>query len=382
MDTSSEPSSHSTITPRGDQRLLAPEPPRAYRSERFLAAIEPYERIYLISHVNPDPDALASMLGLIALIRAKQPGKIIQPVYEGMIARAENQMMVQLLEIPLLPLEQVDLDDQMALVMVDTQPRAGQADYEERPPTVVLDHHETPGDLTEVTFVDLRPDLGATSTIVAGYLIEQGIPPTPSLATGLLYGIESETTGFPREASPQDDGALAWLFPRADKDLLARIRNPKLPLSYFAIYQHALAHSRLHENLVFIWCGEVPQPDIIAEIADFLVKFDQVAWAVSVGVFEGQFKVSARVSATGARCGHHLREALLGLGPAGGHDKRAGGVVRISELGHSDLDSGVRLIRDRILEELGIRDHEGRQLLSLGTKDEDGIPPGATPKVG
>ena len=86
-------------------------------------------------------------------------------------------------------------------------------------------------------FSDIRTHLGATSTMVTGYLIEQRVVVTPQLATALLYGIESETTGYPREASSLDDGALIWLFPRADKDLLAQIRNPKLPQSHFATFQ-------------------------------------------------------------------------------------------------------------------------------------------------
>ena len=91
-----------------------------------------------------------------------------------------------------------------------------------------------------MAFLDIRPHLGATSTMVTGYLLEQDLAVSRILATALLYGIESETTGYPREASPADDGALVWLFPRADKDLLARIRNPKLPRSYFATFEHAM----------------------------------------------------------------------------------------------------------------------------------------------
>ena len=40
-------------------------------------------------------------------------------------------------------------------------------------PHVVLDHHETGGVLTGVLFRDIRPHLGATSTMVTGYLLEQ-----------------------------------------------------------------------------------------------------------------------------------------------------------------------------------------------------------------
>ena len=44
-----------------------PQPPsieRRSRSERFLATIAPFPSVVIVSHVNPDPDALASMLGI------------------------------------------------------------------------------------------------------------------------------------------------------------------------------------------------------------------------------------------------------------------------------------------------------------------------------
>ena len=163
--------------------------------------------------------------------------------------------------------------------------------------------------------------------MITGYLLEQRVMVTPSLATALLYGIESETMGYPREASSLDDGALIWLFPRADKDLLARIRNPKLPQSHFATFQSALANAFLYDKLIFSWCGVVTQPDIIAEIADFFIRFDQVDWSLAAGVFDHQLKLSLRASQLGGRAGEVLQAVVNGMGNAGGHDKRAGGAV-------------------------------------------------------
>jgi nanoRNase/pAp phosphatase (c-di-AMP/oligoRNAs hydrolase) len=183
------------------------------------------------------------------------------------------------------------------------------------------------------------------------------------LATALLYGIESETSGYPRESSPQDDGALVWLFPRADKDLLAQIRNPKLPLSYFATYQHALSNAFLYNDMVVCWCGKVPQPDIIAELADFFVRFDQVHWAVCVGHFEQLLKISVRVSHIGARAGEVLRTVVNGLGTAGGHDKRAGGAILLPDTRPETIDALLRTIRERFLKELQIDAHHGRRLV-------------------
>src|SRR5690606_26956226 len=153
---------------------------------------------------------------------------------------------------------------------------------------------ETGGDLEGTLFQDIRTNMGASSTIIVGYLLEQKVVIPPSLATALLYGIESETLGYPREATSLDDGALVWLFPRADKELLARIRNPRLPQSHFATFQRALSNAFLYRDLIVAWCGEISQPDIVAEVADFFARFDQVNWVLSVGLYEDGLKLSLR----------------------------------------------------------------------------------------
>ena len=345
------------------ESALEPATLRIHRSERLLATLAAHDRIVLVSHVNPDPDALASMMGLQALFAAKLPGKQVILTVDGIIARAENQAMADLLRIPLERVDSVPILAGTAVVMVDSQPHTGRRGSESATPLVVLDHHETPGRLDDVKFLDIRPNLGATSTLVTGYLLEQDVAVSKRLATALLYGIESEVSGYPREASPADDGALVWLFPRVDKDLLARIRNPKLPRSYFAAFQNALTNAFLYRDAVICWCGDVSQPDIIAELADFFIRFDQVAWAICLGSYDGLLKISARTDYIGGHCGEVLREAVDGLGSAGGHDKRAGGAIPLDVDGKRSRDELLHLLRGRILSRLNISDTTGRRFL-------------------
>lgn len=336
---------------------------RRTRSGRFLAALEPFDDVVLVSHVNPDPDALASMLGLEALIEHRRPEMAVTLTIDGRIARAENQAMVDLLGIRLVPVERARVGPRTAVIMVDAQPHSGRPTGAGSRPHMVLDHHETPGQLEGVIFRDIRPNLGATCTIVTGYLLEQEVRVTRRLATALLYGIESEAAGYPREASPADDGALVWLFPRADKDVLARIRHPRLPQSYFAAFQHALANAFLYQGVVVSWCGVVPQPDIVAELADFFIRFDQVDWALAVGLFEGSLKLSLRSDHIGGHCGDLLRDVVDGLGSAGGHDRRAGGMITVSSPDPDTIESLLTTIRQRFLAHLQIDEYAGRRLL-------------------
>ncbi len=334
------------------------------RSDGLLAAILPFDRVVVVSHVNPDADSLASMLGIQALVEFSQPGKPVILTVDGMIARSENRAMVELMSVPVVPVETVVTDPDTAVVMVDTQPHTGRRYSEAAMPQVVIDHHETGGVLAGVLFSDIRMHMGATSTMVTGYLIEQGVAVTPELATALLYGIESETTGYPRESTSLDDEALIWLFPRADKDLLAQIRNPKLPQSHFATFQTALANAFLYDKLVVAWCGTVTQPDIVAEIADFFVRFDRVDWSLAAGVFENRMKLSLRSGWLGGRAGEILNTVVNGLGTAGGHDKRAGGAVTLPDLGAETQEALLRTIRQRLLDHLKIDEQQGLRLLN------------------
>ena len=342
-----------------------PEPilARQPRADRLLASLAPFSRIVLVSHINPDPDALGSMLGLKALIEHGLPGRSVVLTFDGMIARAENRALVDLIPVPVVPVASVRIDEATAVVMVDSQPHTGRRASESAVPRVVIDHHETGGVLTGVDFRDIRPHLGATCTMVTAYLLERHVAVTPRLATALLYGIESETSGYPREASALDDGALVWLFPRADKDLLARIRNPKLPQSHFATFQHALANAFLYRDVVMSYCGAVSQPDIIAEVADFFVRFEKVNWALSIGLFDDMLKLSVRVSQLGGHSGEVLRVVVDGMGTAGGHDKRAGGAIPLNDTSAEAIDAILRTVRRRLLAELGIPEESGHRLL-------------------
>lgn len=349
----------SKLVPRPD----TPPAQRRRRSDRFLATIEPFDRVVLVSHVNPDPDALASMMGLRALIGHEMPGKLVLLTRDGILARAENQAMVELCQIPLVPVEEAPRGSGVAFVMVDSQPRTGRRASEDITPVAVLDHHETGGSLDGVLFRDIRPNVGATTTIVTGYLLEHGVAIDRLTATSLYYGIDSEATGYPREATPADDGALAWLFPRADKDLLARIRNPRLPQSYFATVQHAMANAFVYGDLLMAWCGNVPQPDIIAEVADFFIRYDRISWAVAIGLYEDQLRLSARVNRLHDHSGDILRAVVDGMGHAGGHDRRAGGAIPISDQSPEAIHHLLRTLRQRLLDQLGLADQEGHRLL-------------------
>jgi nanoRNase/pAp phosphatase (c-di-AMP/oligoRNAs hydrolase) len=336
-------------------------PPR--RSDRFLAGLQDATSVTFVSHVHPDPDSLGSMLGLAHLVETCL-GKRTRLTRDGLISRAENKAMVELLDIDLIPIEQLTWHGGEALVMVDSQPNTGRHSLDPTVPLyAVIDHHETPGDLEGIPFVDVRKGMGATCSIVTSYLMEQDVGLPPYLATGLLYGIETELAGYPREASTLDDSALLYLYPLADKDLLARIRNARLPQSHFEGILRALQSSFIYDRLIISWINELPQPELAAEVVDFLIRFEEIDWAVCAGVYQDKLILSVRTAVEGARAGEMLRQVVGRMGRAGGHDRRAGGTLYLNSTSASAVEQVQSKLRRRLLRALHIDECRGQRLV-------------------
>jgi nanoRNase/pAp phosphatase (c-di-AMP/oligoRNAs hydrolase) len=351
--------------PGGVRPAAATTSRRTRVSDRFLSELKDASRVTFVSHIHPDPDALGSMLGLAHLVETVmcKPTRITR---DGPIGRAENRLMVEALRLELEPIESLTWVKDEAVVMVDSQPKTGRHSFGENVPiAAVLDHHETPGELAGVPFVDIRRNVGATCSIVAKYLIEQEVIPSRVVATALLYGIDTETSGYPREASALDDEAVMFLYPHADKNELARIRNARLPLSHFEALVFALQTTFVYDRLIISWVSELPQPDLAAEVCDFLIRFEEVDWAVCAGVHNESMVISVRSALADANAGELLRGVVGRMGKAGGHDRRAGGCVRLTSTASSAVEEVQAELRRRLLKALKIDECRGQRLVPL-----------------
>jgi len=284
---------------------------------------------------------------------------------DGHISRAENRAMVDLLDLDLVCIDDIVWQPGEAVVMVDSQPNTGRHTFDpELPIYAVLDHHQTPGDLDGIAFTDIRCGLGATCSMVVQYLMEQEIAVPPQLGTGLLYGIESELCGYPREASALDDSAIQFLYPLADKDLLAKIRNAPLPQAYFECVLQALQSSFIYDKLLISWVNELPQPEMAAQVVDFMIRLEEVDWAICAGVFEDQLILSVRTTQARGRAGEILRLVVGKMGRAGGHDRRAGGFVQLPSTATTAIEQVQSELRRRLLKALHIEECRGQRLVS------------------
>lgn len=339
----------------------------ARRSDRFLAGLEQFHGVTIVSHVHPDPDGLGSMVGLAHLIETCV-GIPVQITQDGPICRAENKAMVATLDLQLTPIEKVSWSDGQAVVMVDSQPKTGRHSFNgEATIYGVIDHHQTPGDLDGIPFLDIRRSVGATCSLVTRYLTEQEIAIPEHVATSLYYGIETELSGFPREASAIDDAALHALFPLINKDDLAKIKNAPLPEMFYETLLQALQSSFIYDKLLISWINELPNPELCSQVVEFLIRHEEIQWAICAGIHEDRMVLSVRTNVSHAQAGEILRNVVQKMGGrAGGHDRRAGGFIPLPSTSSNAIEQVQSEFRRRVLKVLQIEETRGRRLVSRG----------------
>ncbi len=309
-------------------------------------------RWLVLTHDNPDPDALASALLLSRLLRITFRLRVTA-AYGGLVGRAENREMVRALKLRFSHIRHLNLKKYAHFALVDTQPRTGNNQLPSGiHPTIVIDHHPIRKATTVVAFHDIRPNYGATATILAEYMTAAGLRIPHSLATALVYAIRSETQDFAREFVGHDKAAYDHFFSLADHRLLAKIQTPRLPLSYFGNLHEALEKLECVDSLIVSHLGRVEQPDIVPELADLLLRMEGKTWSLATGLFEERIYLSIRTTNPRADAGTLMRRLIGRRGKGGGHGRTAGGWLDATKLSDEDTVRAQRDLAARLAREL------------------------------
>ncbi len=315
----------------------------------------------VVMHDNPDPDAIASATALVAIAEATDCEA--EPCYYGDITHQENRALVNLLEYDLTNLEpDEDLSRFAGFALVDHS-RPGVNDQLPRDTNIdiVIDHHP-PREPIDATFVDLRSDVGATSTLLADYIDRLGLTPSQSVATGLLYGIRIDTKNFSREVSVEDFEAAAFLLPYVDTATLERVESPSISVDTIETVGRAIRNRQVRGSVLTTCVGRLRSRDALAQAADRLLGLEGVSTTLVYGYRDGTIYASARTRGTDLDVGETLREAFSQIGDAGGHADMAGAQIPLGLLGSADEESGAELtaiiedvVNDRFFETLRSR---------------------------
>jgi nanoRNase/pAp phosphatase (c-di-AMP/oligoRNAs hydrolase) len=357
------------------------EPPSSsFDLDRAIAGLAGRRSLLIYTHDNPDPDSLAAALGLQRFAE-HELGVTATVTYGGIVGRAQNRAMVENLKMPLTPIERIDLTLFDTIALVDSQPETGNNSL----PVghridIVIDHHPLRPASARAAWCDIRPALGATSTIVFEYLRQRAVPIDTALATAFFFALRTETRDLGRESTEAERHAYLELVPLVDHSLLYRMTHPKVPRAHFAALDRALRSALVFGDVVAVNLGALGYPDLVAEIADLLLSYEGARLVLCMGQYEQSPYMSLRTEADNARAGSVMRQVVGNDGAAGGHGTMAGARLFARVSSEAQLAVTFKDMVQRLLAALGHATMPGDPLLSLpppsGGKTWSGRAPG------
>ena len=340
----------------------------AHRGERHAIVMQDY----------PDPDAISTAWA--HQLMAAKYGVECDIIYEGRISHQENLALVQLTELEMVRYsEGYHLDQYKGTVFVDNQGTT--AALTDRfaavgvKPIVIVDHHEKQ-DRIQAEFTDIR-QIGATATIYTEYIREGLLELNKSdethvkLATALMHGIRSETSGLIR-ARAEELEAASYLSRIADSSLLEDILSVKRSKTVMDVIRLALENREIRESYSISGVGFLRSEDrdSIPQAADFLMTEENVHTAIVYGIIlKGDREMvvgSMRTSKVTLNPDEFLKEALgtteTGRHYGGGRRGAGGFEIPIGFLAGIADDELVRmkwrlydeLIKKKLLSKIGV----------------------------
>ena len=292
------------------------------RVQQYQRYFSDADRVLILLHNDPDPDAMASGLALRNVLRRTKTTAIIGAI-QG-VTRPENLRMVNLLDIHVEPVTAESLKEYDRLAMVDVQPHyfGGLIDRVD----LVIDHHpEQPG--YTAVFKDIRADYGSTSTILTEHLRAVDVNISERTATAMLYAIKSDTLFFNRQANRVDIEAFSYLYPLADAALIRKMEGAEITLERLDYVMKAYRSGSLVDQVFCASLGATPREDFIPYVADFFLQLEDVKWTLIAGVVNDTLIVSVRNLGYTKNAGEFARRFFADIGSAGGHRAMAKAVV-------------------------------------------------------
>jgi nanoRNase/pAp phosphatase (c-di-AMP/oligoRNAs hydrolase) len=296
------------------------------RVQQYQRYFQDADKVLILLHNEPDPDALASGLALRNLLRRTKTTAIIGAI-QG-VTRPENLRMANMLDIHVEHIAPAQFGEFDRIATVDVQPHyfGGMLDRVD----LVVDHHpEQTG--YSAAYKDIRADYGSTSTILTEHLRAVDVNISERTATAMLYAIKSDTLFFARHTNRVDLEAFTFLYPLADAALIRKMEGAEITLDRLVFVTRASQGGIMKEQVFSAFIGEAPREDFIPYTADFFLQLEDVKWTIIAGVVAGSLIISVRNLGYSRNAGEFVKRWFADIGSAGGHRAMAKAVVPIEK---------------------------------------------------
>ena len=288
-------------------------------------------KLGIITHKNPDPDAISSAMALQLIAKIASNGQLEADIfYEGNIGHQENRAFVNTLNIDIKRLTKTALKTYDYIAMVDcVGPGLNNAVPADTPINIIIDHHNSDGFIRVKApdFIDSRPTIGSTASILTQYIQDLHITIDKKLATALLYGIRSDTHNFKTNVSSVDLNNIFYLLPLIDNSLLESISAPSMSQETLDIIGKSILNRDVQTGgYLFSNIGYVMNRDSIPIAADMLLELEGINTVIVYGITDTFIEISARNKDVRLNIGDILKEVASNIegASAGGHTTMGG----------------------------------------------------------
>lgn len=281
----------------------------------------------IVSHVNADFDALASMVAASLLY----PGAVMS-LSGGADRNVREFLSLHGEVIDLVPPQDIPLDRVKRLIVVETQHarRLGRfAALLDRPGVqVVLYDHHVPQPETIAPHERIVAPYGANTTLMVEQLRRREIAIDPLHATLFALGIYEDTGSLTFDATtPEDAETVAWLLRQgANLDLVSGFVNRTLSESQRRILNQLLANAELHRvHGIQVLIASADAGHYVDELALLAHKLHDVESSDALFLLitmDDAVLIVARSSNDAVNVGEITREF-----GGGGHDRAASATV-------------------------------------------------------
>ena len=325
---------HAHAHAHANHHILAPTLGReAADRDRLAALLKVFhgdDRVLIV--ISADPDAIASAAAVKRILWRHVAH--VEVASLNQMKRPDNLRLLEFLKMTLEPWSPALPSAFSKLVMVDSQP-AHSPLTRDLAFNAVIDHHPptalAPG-VPVPAYVDIRPEVGANTSLLAGYLKAAKIKPNPRLATAMFYGIKTDTQNFVRQGQALDMRAFRWLHPMIHSEYLLDIERGPLARSSFKHFLAGLSAAVFRRNTAYSFLNKVDHPDTLVIVADFLMKISGVSRAVTAGLCDQKLVVIFRAGGPRQNMGRLAQAAFKTLGSAGGHKNMARAEIPLANL--------------------------------------------------
>jgi phosphoesterase RecJ-like protein len=299
-------------------------------ADRIAAA----QRILILTHINPDGDAIGSLLGICHALQSlgKQAIPMASspiPDYTKWLPGADQIQVYQYDS----SFPTVDL-----VIMVDTasMARVGRiyedhADVLTTLPIVIIDHHVTNDGVGTVNLI--RPAAASTCELLYDLFDTMGVAITPSLATCLLLGLTTDTQSFQTSATSPESlrAAAALLEYGADQPRIIHEVYYALPTSTAQLIGLALGELRSEGAIAWAVVTQAMMRTTGAEdeAADEVVRMIQrIAGVRALAMFKERYDGTTKIS---LRALPPINVAAVAqIWGGGGHAQASGATLQMS----------------------------------------------------